>query len=154
MIEPGNKTWKEWSKAVDRCINRMAQGKEPELGQLIQSVVRHLQAYGRVRPDLAIILGVAQAVLSCAGVPIIQVTSAYRSPQYQAQLRARWDAGDRTGLVVRPALSSSHTEGRAIDINTRTPAFLFQRDFLVNSGFEWGGNWRTPDRVHFQLPRL
>lgn len=154
MIGPSDKTWKEWSKSVDRCINRMAQGREPELGQLIQSVVRHLQSYGRVRPDLAIILGAAQAVLSCAGVPILQVTSAYRSPQRQAQLRAQWDRGDRTGLVVRPALSSSHTEGRAIDISTQTPAFDFQRDFLIASGFEWGGNWQTPDRVHFQLPRV
>lgn len=56
---------------------------------------------------------------------------------------------------------SLHSWGLAIDLNaawnrlgqkpTLSPALV---NCFVAAGFEWGGNWRTPDGMHFQLKSL
>ena len=83
------------------------------------------------------------------------LTSAYRSPQHQAFIRSQWDRGFRTGLVVRPAESSAHTRGEAIDM---VPEFGypdrvqdFMGQFATMQGYIWGGNWRNPDPVHYAV---
>lgn len=62
----------------------------------------------------------------------------------------------------RGGLSASlHSWGLAIDVNAaynrmgRTPTLSpeFVRCF-TDAGFEWGGVWRIPDGMHFQLARL
>lgn len=85
-----------------------------------------------------------------------EVTSAFRSPAYQAQLRARWDRGERSGLLVRPALSSAHSRGEALDIifSGGRPGLTAQRDmgnYAIRRGYVWGGTWSRPDPVHFAL---
>lgn len=55
---------------------------------------------------------VAQAV---PGVRI-RVTSGYRSPQAQAELRRRWAMGDRVGITSEPAINSLHMQGLAVDL--------------------------------------
>jgi hypothetical protein len=54
---------------------------------------------------------------------------------------------------------SVHSWGLAIDFNAGTNAYghrptlstRFVKCF-TDAGFEWGGRWRTPDGMHFQLP--
>ena len=89
-----------------------------------------------------------------------QVLSAYRSPAYQDELRARWDRGDRAGLAVRPAEQSAHSEGRAIDMTFGSsawePADYRQSavgGFANMGGWRWGGTWTPPDPNHFEVPR-
>lgn len=57
--------------------------------------------------------------------------------------------------------ASLHSWGLAIDVNaaynrmgrkpTLTPAFV---KCFTDAGFEWGGHWRIPDGMHFELARL
>lgn len=62
----------------------------------------------------------------------------------------------------RGGLSASlHSWGLAVDVNAaynrmgRKPALSpeFVRCW-TDAGFEWGGTWRIPDGMHFQLARL
>jgi len=92
----------------------------------------------------------------------VTITSWYRSPEKQALLRARWDQGDRVGLLVRPALFSSHTRGRAVDLAftvggiqvpvAATPLAAFEYLAAVLEPLVWGGTFRVPDVAHFELP--
>jgi D-alanyl-D-alanine dipeptidase len=96
------------------------------------------------------------------GVSLV-VTSGYRSPQQQAALRARWDRGDRSGLVVRPAAASRHAQGRAADLaftvrgrrlpvaQTPRDAWAWLADLLEPVGVRWGGTFSPPDWNHFEL---
>jgi uncharacterized protein YcbK (DUF882 family) len=85
----------------------------------------------------------------------VEVTSGFRSPAYQASLRARWNAGDRRGLVVRPAVSSAHSRGEAVDLVVLDDpgriklARLGQAAQLA--GYTWGGTFSDPDPVHFAI---
>jgi hypothetical protein len=67
-------------------------------------------------------------------------------------------------VCVRPMTSgngwSVHSWGLAIDFNALRNAYgakpTFSAGFVkcfTDAGFEWGGNWHTPDGMHFQLPR-
>lgn len=38
-----------------------------------------------------------------------RITSGFRDPSKQRALQARWDAGDRSGIRVRPATTSKHS---------------------------------------------
>lgn len=57
--------------------------------------------------------------------------------------------------------SSLHSWGLAVDVNAawnrmgRTPTL--SSEFVkcwTDAGFEWGGRWRIPDGMHFQLSRI
>lgn len=83
----------------------------------------------------------------------VEITSGYRDPSYQLALRARWDAGDRAGLRVRPARSSAHSRGEAVDL-----VVLEDPDgrklqqlglWAQRRGYRWGGTFSVPDPVHF-----
>lgn len=88
----------------------------------------------------------------------VRITSGIRSAAYQAQLRARWDAGDRVGLRVRPAASSTHTRGEALDMTvvatrrgSNSQALNELGTFAMSRGYTWGGTWRRSDPVHFAI---
>lgn len=84
------------------------------------------------------------------GIPTPEIVSGKRDAEYQKELRARWDRGDRAGLVVRPALDSHHTRGEAFDL--RRVAGLATLGWLApHAGLRWGGNFKEPDPVHFDL---
>ena len=67
-------------------------------------------------------------------------------------------------LNIRPRTGgggySTHAWGLAIDLNaganryghepTLSEGFV---ECFEDAGFEWGGRWRTPDGMHFQIPR-
>lgn len=117
-----------------------------------------------VEPAFADFIEQADAIVGASAPELaLSVSSGFRSPAYQAQLRARWDRGDRAGLVVRPALSSKHTQGRAVDLQFKylgelvpvaeTPMeyWRFLDDLLRPVGVRWGGRFRNPDPNHFEL---
>lgn len=79
-----------------------------------------------------------------------QITSGRRSRAHQLRLRRRFDAGDRRGLVVRPALKSAHVEGIAFDIRSGSHTQVFAA-WIKEIGGRWGGDFSTPDPVHFDL---
>lgn len=96
----------------------------------------------------------AQLIIYCSlsGLNPI-VTSGYRSKEYQTLLRERWDRGDRSGLMYRPALNSDHSKtdilGRpsstALDMQTNNPgkAASIAHKLNISTGYEYG------DSVHF-----
>lgn len=91
----------------------------------------------------------------------VDVTSAYRSAERQRQLQIRWDQGDRVGLKVRPATDSRHSntdnfgnpDSLAIDLNSDSKENLRNLGYLATNycGLKWGGNFLSPDPVHFYV---
>ena len=82
-----------------------------------------------------------------------RITSAYRSPARQEELRAAWDRGDRQGLVARPAVNSAHTRGEAVDLvpaNEKANLELLGMYALMR-GYRWGGSFSKSDPVHFDI---
>jgi D-alanyl-D-alanine carboxypeptidase len=65
---------------------------------------------------------------------------------------------------------SLHAWGLAVDMNPTDNQFKWSREKLIaagrkpftdgfvkcfkDAGFDWGGDWKTPDCMHFQLARL
>lgn len=82
-----------------------------------------------------------------------QITSGYRSPEYQKELISRYQSGDKS-VVVMPAENSKHTNTKfgkpaslAVDISTSNPALAAQIATALKIGA--GFYFKTPDRVHF-----
>lgn len=99
-----------------------------------------------VRPGFAIKLSAMMRSLNSQGVrPTI--TTAYRSPAKQAELRARAAAGEAG--ITTPARVSNHSNGMAADFGSAGGTAAYRRAGAA-SGLTWGGNFRTPDPVHYQ----
>lgn len=56
---------------------------------------------------------------------------------------------------------SVHSWGLAVDFNAADNPYGGEPSFsdelvecFTANGFEWGGNWSTPDGMHFQLPHI
>lgn len=88
-------------------------------------------------------------------IPIPQIVSGRRSSTRQAKLRKCYDRDPRTarqrcGVVVRPSRRSRHTSGDAFDL--ADDGWLHARGAWTEwLGYRWGGNFRTPDPVHFDV---
>jgi len=83
-----------------------------------------------------------------------RINSGYRSGAKQAELLQRWEDGD-PGIVVKPAEHSKHSKvdgnnkpaAQAIDIgHDNSPAAKVIANYLK---IGYGGDFRTPDYVHF-----
>ena len=97
------------------------------------------------------------------GSPV--VISTCRSAGKQAEMRARYDRGDRTGLAYRPAdpKNSRHVPDEtgvcwAFDLGNsdqwlrQAGAFVQTRAVTVAvPGARWGGVWLPPDINHFEI---
>lgn len=82
-------------------------------------------------------------------LPIPEIISGYRSPDKQASLRRRWDAGDRRGLAVRPARNSLHSARMAFDLKAN-PYSSWYGSIAAHYGYGWGGDFRgVSDSGHF-----
>lgn len=85
------------------------------------------------------------------------ITSIFRDPEYQDQLRARWDAGDRAGLRARPAENSKHSEtswlgspaSLAMDMPTDNDTYM--ADWAEKIDLKSGQAFRKPDPGHYYL---
>ena len=56
---------------------------------------------------------------------------------------------------------SLHSWALALDVNAAWNGYgkqpTLSKGFVecfIDSGFDWGGNWRTPDGMHFQLAKI
>jgi hypothetical protein len=78
------------------------------------------------------------------------IVSGFRSPARQQQLLTQWQSGDTRGLVAKPACSSWHTVGRAIDVESDVRGFPAYAFFLERFGMRDGRNFSDPG--HFDLP--
>lgn len=108
--------------------------------------------------DLTDLTAVVYALLAwnweiLSGQEAAKILSGRRSSAHQLSLRAKWEAGDRRGLVVRPALRSKHLTGEAFDVE-RGPALHVWGAWIQSLGGRWGGTFRVRDPVHFDLGSL
>lgn len=113
----------------------------------IVQMSNYLEGEWGIKQSAAGLLSLLYLYLSVYGLAP-RITSGYRSQAYQDALRARWDKGDRAGLVVRPANVSTHTSGRAIDITTTNPELAAQIARALN--IQAGYYFATSDPVHYQ----
>jgi hypothetical protein len=117
-----------------------------------------------IRSDLqAYVRELAQIVATENPGVSIRVVSGFRSAEYQARLREKWDRGDRAGLLVRPAANSRHSSGLAVDLafsyegypiavrDTPRQYFEYLAEILAPVGVVWGGRFRPPDVNHFEI---
>jgi len=85
------------------------------------------------------------------------INSGWRDPAKQKAMQKRWDAGDRSGMIVRPANISKHSitgwlagpDSHAIDISFSRPELIGHWSAFF--GLKWGGNFKKPDKVHFYI---
>jgi hypothetical protein len=78
-----------------------------------------------------------------------RIISGRRSIAAQADLLQKYLRGQ---LSNKPAAQSWHTEGLAIDLDISSPTFpVFVHIWKIFGG-RWGGNFRNPDRPHFDFP--
>ena len=86
-----------------------------------------------------------------------RITSGFRDPAKQRALQARWDAGDRAGLRVRPATNSLHsrmsTMGSPASIAVDMPCDDDGRGAAIaqSMGVGAGMSFSTPDPGHYYL---
>ncbi|MDE0555749.1 MAG: D-alanyl-D-alanine carboxypeptidase family protein [Candidatus Poribacteria bacterium] len=119
---------------------------------LFQRWYHYLITQWGLSPIFAEQVAAVQSWIQTNGGEAVRITSGYRSPVRQSQLQARWDAGDRRGLVARPADASWHMQGLAVDVSTRSPYFEWFRYGMQYLGNRWGGEFRKYDPVHFDRP--
>lgn len=83
------------------------------------------------------------------------ITSGFRDPEYQEELRRRYNAGDPS-VVVPPAKNSKHSVTKwgkpsalAIDISTNNHGLA--ANIAEAIGIKAGLRFNTPDPVHFYV---
>ena len=124
-----------------------------EIGKWLSAMAKYLCTQWGL--DEAFADKVALFYLYCAQYGLSpNITSGYRSADYQKQLAARYAAGD-TGIVVKPAENSKHTTtgflgqpaATAVDISTsnRPLAAQIARALGIGAGFYF----KTSDPIHF-----
>ena len=100
----------------------------------------------------------------------VQLNSGYRDFTDQLNKRERWDAGNRTGLAVKPAAPgrSLHQYGLAIDMNpvhedgttimAKDSDDIWEATGIIDIadrlGLRWGGRFSNRDAIHFDLPKV
>lgn len=88
-----------------------------------------------------------------------RITSLFRDPRHQRDLRAQWDRGQREGLRARPADpdTSGHCKtnwlGRPAAVAVDMPTNNDRRAAVIakSLGVGVGADFRDPDPVHYYL---
>lgn len=86
-----------------------------------------------------------------------RITSGFRDPAKQREMQARWDAGDRAGLRVRPATTSAHSTTSFIGAPAATaidmPCTDEKRGAAIAKSLGLGAGlaFSTPDPGHYYL---
>ena len=112
-----------------------------------------------LNPDFArkvAVLYLAQLVLGLNP----RITSGFRDPEKQAQMRARWDSGDRAGLRARPANpdTSKHCRTTLMGGPNSHGIDIVSSDEQLSAeiaralGLAAGKFFTTPDPGHYQSP--
>jgi hypothetical protein len=104
-----------------------------------------------VQPELADRIRQMEAVLSSQGIKI-KVVSGLRSTERQKQLYA---ARASNPYPVAVPGTSLHEKGRAVDVGVIGKASATTWNIVGSVGkqlgLRWGGDFRKPDPVHFEL---
>lgn len=124
---------------------------EKERGMVLWDVPSHLE------------IGVIPKKLYCNRDMVIPLQCAFENLIKRGlvgELRT-WDGCFNIRRKRGGISSSLHSWGLAVDLNaawnrmgrkpTLSPAFV---QCWKDAGFEWGGDWRLPDGMHFQLSRI
>lgn len=90
-----------------------------------------------------------RAAMAQLGYPI-WLTSGRRDRARQAQLYAAWVAG-KSKLPAAPPGRSMHELGLAFDIGGSAEGLQIAGQLAPFLGLRWGGNFTTPDPVHFEV---
>jgi hypothetical protein len=112
--------------------------------------------YSQLHPEFAPIM---KRIIERANEEGIPVTpgSFYRSKEEQAKILADKQAGRRGAYQSLPVASpdtSLHPQRFAGDVGGLKPQHYDRFGQIVREeGGEWGGDWKTPDWLHVQLPR-
>jgi peptidoglycan L-alanyl-D-glutamate endopeptidase CwlK len=91
-----------------------------------------------------------------AGLDVF-LTETYRSQERQDELYAQ--GRTKPGKVVTWTKRSKHTERCAWDVSFKSTGYdelgkFYDAGRIADAlGIEWGGNWKTPDRPHFQYEK-
>jgi hypothetical protein len=128
-----------------------------------------LRKYGPPEKEHNLILWDVPAALEIGAIPkklycnkdlVVPLHSAFQlliSRHLVAQLRT-WDGCFNIRRKRGNSSPSLHSWAVAIDINAAWNQFGKQPTMskelvacFLESGFEWGGTWRNPDGMHFQL---
>jgi hypothetical protein len=108
----------------------------------------------------AVRVGLLYLALHFAGLKP-RITSGFRDPRKQAELRAAWDAGNRAGLRVRPAdpknslhclEASGRPASRAVDMPCDNDALA--AEIARGLGLRAGFFFSTPDPGHYDMGGL
>lgn len=106
--------------------------------------------WSRARPELVVRAGFLAWIADQAGFPL-RFTSVWRSTERQAELYAQLGPGR-----AAPPGRSRHEVGRAFDVVFRDgepyPGAMQELGKVGEMiGLRWGGSFKTPDPVHFDL---
>lgn len=122
-----------------------------------EQVIAYARWFGLSFRALRLYLTLSYYGWTLAGVQPQPITSGRRTAERQRQLLTRWEAGD-PGIAVKPAARSRHLTGDAFDLGSSSAEVLaFYGAILYRLGIlgaRWGGNFRTPDRIHFDVGDL
>lgn len=87
----------------------------------------------------------------------VLITSGYRTPEEQRELRLLWDSGARSdhGLRAKPSLNSLHTvyPARAVDMSILNDQGRVLLRGLGAFAVRLGYYWSVSDDVHFSIGR-
>ena len=104
----------------------------------------------KLHSEVAIRYGLIKAFMENAGYEAPEITSGGRSVEQQRDLRRRWLAGEPG--IYRPAQSSWHIDGLALDVNTFAPGYdMFYSAWKMLPGGRAGKDFRLSDPPHFDI---
>lgn len=136
---------------ISQCIDHLLRSAATQRD--LSDWVDRLSADNLVH-DISVPYVVSSWLCQCLYGSYPEIVSGYRSPERQLELIDAWNAGDRFGLIARPASKSWHMQGRAIDVRIPASEAMWS-DFIMFMkafGTRWGGDFRATDPVHFDAP--
>jgi len=108
-------------------------------------------------------IGVIPKRIYCNKIMIAPLTKAFQNLIQTGRVEElkTWNGCFNIRKKVGGTTSSLHSWGIAIDLNaawngfnkppTLSPQFV---QCFIDAGFEWGGYWKRPDGMHFQLKEI
>jgi hypothetical protein len=92
--------------------------------------------------------------------PLLQAFHNIAESRLQDEVKT-WDGCFNIRKKKASSTASLHSWGYAIDINAAWNRYGYAPTMQMSlvrcfesAGFEWGGHWKTPDGMHFQLREL
>ncbi len=120
-------------------------------GNLPQNTLVDIGNGKKLYKDAAEQFKAMQAAAASSSPPItLEVSSAYRTYEQQAELRRRWDSGDREGLSAQPASAGSSNHGWALAVDIRVSGRPQVLNWLNLNASRFGFSTIPNDLPHWQ----